>query len=979
MKTIYTKLILMMFFIMMLSNLQALNHVRHRVHKSTARYHSGVAPQFINGIAQVPINPTTIPQFVDPLPHFAAGLRVNARKGGNLIIKSVPHKQVALSTGTVLSTGVIGTENPTVGSGNYWTYSISADNGVTWTAPNWPANTIEAERGKALNVKYRNELYDQTYEDLNLTVDQMVHWAMPVTTADPYSGPVPVVTHLHGGEVSSQSDGNPYAWFTPGFALKGPAWGIDGTDSVYHYPNTQQAAILWFHDHIMGATRLNVYAGLEGFYLLRGTDEENDHLPGWSGDDLVKEVACEGTSGTFSHDPYLAEIELLIQDRMFNNKGELFWPIEEPTNPQLPYWSPEFFGNVITVNGKSWPYLSVAPRKYRFRVLNGCNARFLNMWLSDMTNHVNGPKIQVIGTDGGLLDKSVELDPNVLKPSPLPSGTSPTGLFLAPSERFDIIIDFTGQEGKTLTLLNDAVYPFPSGDLTDPSLDGHVMQFVVNGEMISSEDHAVFGTDKSQVPTSLRQNSIVKLTDFSGGMNVTPARMRQLTLNESEGDVGPLEVLINNSHYDNNEMVIEPGSFGDVTEHPTEGTTEMVQIINTTEDAHPIHIHLVQFQLVSRQAYDSTYNELYDTSFQGGAFKPASGPPMSYDTPNGDGAVGGNPAVSPYLTGSPRPPLPEESGWKDTFKVLPGEVTTLIIRYAPTDLPITTPASGLLFDFDPSKGQGYVWHCHILDHEDNEMMRPFWVEPSPFRVKQTCLNSTDSPYTAPIGMTNYIWKVPAGGTVINGGGSGDNYVTVQWSSSGQKLVTVNYTNGSWQLSIPSVFGVNVNTLPETPVISQTGNSVNSSASNGNQWFYSVTETGSGILIDNATGQVYSPDQTGWYWTLVTLNGCSSNESNRVYFDTSATLLGENRASNSVAIHPSINNGGFTVSIFSPDLQLFTINVYNNLGQMVYQKNNISVEAKLDQHIDLQPISDGQYTVSVSNKTNQVIKKILIKK
>jgi len=924
---------------------------------------------------QVPIDPLSIPQFVDPLPHFAAGLRVNARTGGNLIVKAVPHQQIALSTGTVLSTGTIGAEHPDVGKGNYWTYTISKDNGSTWTPPLWPAFTIEAQKGKPLTVKYQNGLFGQTYASVNLTVEQMIHWAMPVMTPDPYSGPVPIVTHLHGGEVPSESDGGPYAWFTPGYAIKGAAWGIDGTDSVYQYANTQEAATLWFHDHAMGATRLNVYAGLAGYYFLRGTEEESDQLPGWSGDDLVKEVAPSGTLGTFNQVPYLPEIEIAVQDRMFDTQGGLYWPID-PTNPAFQYWTPEFFGNVMMVNGKSWPFLSVAPRKYRFRVLDGCNARFLNMWLRDLVNNVNGPKIKVVGTDGGLLDSPVVLDPNVLKSSPLPSGQSPTGLFMAPGERFDVIIDFTGMEGKTFTLLNDAIFPFPSGDIPDPALDGRIMQFVVNGQMVSAANHANSGTDKSRVPTSLRDNPLVKLTDFSGGINVTPAKKRQLTLNESEGPNGPLEILVNNSHYDNNGMVVTPGMFGDATEHPTEGTTELVQIINTTMDAHPMHFHLVQFQLVSRQEYNTAdYEMAYNAAFAGGTYKPATGPPANYDVLNADGALGGNPAISTFLIGSPRPPLPEERGWKDTYKTYPGEVATYIIRYAPTNLPVTTPASDLMFGFDPSKGPGYVWHCHIIDHEDNEMMRPYWVEPSPFRAQQVCQNNTENMYQAPTGMTNYLWNIPAGGTVVSGGGVNDNSVRIKWTTEGYKLVTVNYTSGIWKLSIPSVFGVNVNPIPVTPAISNVDGSLTSNATAGNQWYFSTTETGNGTVVTGATTNVYRPTQNGWYWTNVTLKECSSAQSNRINYLISelANLTG----GRNISVYPSLNDGNFNLSITVPDQQIFSILVHNSVGQLIYEKKNVLVDSRLDQQIDLRPIPNGLYTVVLMNGKEQVVKKILI--
>jgi FtsP/CotA-like multicopper oxidase with cupredoxin domain len=936
-----------------------------------------IYPVAANIAIQVPIDPTIVPQFVDPLPHFAAGLRVNAKEGGNLIVKAVPHQQIALSTGTVLNTGTIGSANPTVGLGNYWTYTISKDNGTTWTPPLWPACTIEAQRGNPLTVKYQNGLYGQTYASVNLTVEQMIHWAMPVMTPDPYSGPVPIVTHLHGGEVASMYDGGPYSWFTPGYAIKGAAWGIDGTDSIYHYGNTQEPATLWIHDHAMGATRLNVYAGLAAYYFLRGTDEEADKLPGWSGDDLVKEVAPAGKSGTFNTVPYLPEIELAIQDRMFDTQGGLYWPIN-PTNPNFPNWTPEFFGNIIMVNGKSWPFLSVAPRKYRFRVLDGCNARFLNLWLKDTVNNVFGPKIQVVGTDGGLLDVPTTIDASILKASPLPSGFSPTGLFMAPGERFDVIIDFTGMQGKTFSLLNDAVFPYPSGDIPNPALDGRIMQFVVNGQMVSAENHTSAGTDKSQVPASLRQKNIVKLTDFTGGTNVTPDKKRQLTLNESEGPNGPLEILVNNSHYDNNGMLPVAGLFGDVTEHPTEGTTEVVQIINTTMDAHPMHFHLVEFQLVSRQAYNAMdYEMAYGAAFEGGTYKPAAGPPSNYNVLNSDGALGGNPSITPFLIGSPRPPLPEEKGWKDTYKAYPGELTTFIIRYAPTDVAINATPSQLMFGFDPSKGPGYVWHCHIIDHEDNEMMRPYYVEPSPLRAQQACLNSTENTYQAPTGMTNYLWNIPSDGTVLSGGGVNDNSAKIKWTTTGRKLVTVNYTSGIWKLSVPSVFGVNVNDIPATPTATNVNGVLTSSAPTGNQWFYSSTQNGVGNEITAATNNTYLPIQNGWYWTSVTLTGCNSNPSNRINI-LNTGLINTGTGTN-FNVYPSLSDGHFTASISIPDQEIFSIAVFNTLGQKIFEQNNLKVNMEFKKEIDLRPAPSGIYTILFSTNSKQVLRKIFINK
>lgn len=680
---------------------------------------------------QIPLNPKNVPQFVDPLPHFA-GQRVDA-SGESLIIRYVPSTQVAVSTGTVLANGTVGV-TPGAGVARFWTYRISNDNGTTFTPAFWPAFTIEARRGIPVNVTYENKLDNETYASVNLIADQTLHWADPggdgmSMKMGPYEGPIPVSPHLHGGEVPAESDGGPNSWFTPASEpWFGPSWGVDGTDEHYFYPNTQEAATLWYHDHALGVTRLNVYAGLAGFYFLRGDDEENARLPGWSGDDLVQEVLPVGRTGTFAPQPYLPEIEVVFQDRMFDNQGGLYYPNLAPNPMVHPYWTPEFVGDIITVNGKTWPYLSVAPRKYRFRLLNGSNARFYEIWLQDLATGLNGPQIVQVGTDGGLLD------------APVPIAGK---LILAPGERADVVIDFRGSAlGQVWTLRNSGNTPYPKGGPPNGATVGRLMQFVVNGKMVSALNPAQPGSDKSELRTSLRATPLVKLTNFAGVVNSQPSVVRQLTLNEVMGMGGPLEVLVNNTKWDGNGHM-EPG-LGE-TETPVEGTTELWQIINLTADAHPIHLHLVQFQLVSRQKINlNSYNKAYLAAF-GGIYQPAAGPPLPYNTPNGDGALGGNPGVTPFLQGKLSAALPNEMGWKDTYIVYPGEVTTFAVRFAPTDIPLTAQPSELLFGFDPSAGPGYVWHCHIIDHEDNEMMRPYAVLPSPARSAQfTMLKSSQA-------------------------------------------------------------------------------------------------------------------------------------------------------------------------------------------------------------------------------------------
>jgi FtsP/CotA-like multicopper oxidase with cupredoxin domain len=243
---------------------------------------------------------------------------------------------------------------------------------------------------------------------------------------------------------------------------------------------------------------------------------------------------------------------------------------------------------------------------------------------------------------------------------------------------------------------------------------------------------------------------MVRLTDGSGNMLVAPDRKRQLILKEAQGPGGPLEVLVNNTKFDGLKspgiQVEFPGDG--VSELPRVGSTELWEIINLTMDAHPMHTHLVQFQIVDRQPFNTDtvdpvvgYPAKWASAFFNGANAkcgtpsfddtnpcPGYGPPLSYKAFNADGALGGNPAVGPYLVGAKRPPAPEESGWKDTAKAIPGEVLRILVRWAPTSTPVKWASPGRnFFPFDPTKGPGYVWHCHIIDHEDNEMMRPYSV------------------------------------------------------------------------------------------------------------------------------------------------------------------------------------------------------------------------------------------------------------
>lgn len=517
-----------------------------------------------------------------------------------------------------------------------------------------PGSTFEARRGIPVKVKWVNKLKGKHM----FAVDPTLHWAnpngMPMDPLKPWPAyppgfekaqrPVPTVTHLHGAEVQSDSDGHPDAWFTQD-NKHGPGF----TSPVYTYPNEQEATTLWYHDHALGLTRLNVYAGLAGFYLLRDGKKRNKYF---------SEKRLNLPKGKY-------EIPLVIQDKSFYTDGSLQYA-NAGLNPDIhPYWTPGFAGNTITVNGKVWPNLNVDRCQYRFRILNGSNGRFYNLSLS------NGMKFTQIGSDGGLLKSPAEL----------------SQLLIAPSERADILIDFSGMEpGTTVRFLNDAVTPFPFGGPPDPQTVGQIMQFTVP-----------LNAPKPIKPKALPKilNHIPKLTP--------DAPERILTLNDIAGPTGPpIQMLLNG------QMWSSPD-----TETPMVGSTEDWMLIGMTAGAHPIHLHLIQFQLISRQ----NYNVQEYTS----KWEEVNGPLPLHHPPK---IV----PVEPYLIGDPIPPQENEIGWKDTIVTNPGQVTRIRVRFAPQDVPVELSEPGInYFPFDPASGVGYVWHCHLMDHEDNEMMRPMKI------------------------------------------------------------------------------------------------------------------------------------------------------------------------------------------------------------------------------------------------------------
>jgi len=564
-------------------------------------------------VSAAPLDPLSLEKYVDPLPIPSVMPQAppNYYEVGMWQIQHKLHRDLPPTT--------------------MWAYGPSPE------LASVPGPTIEAVRNTPIQVHWVNHLPMEHL--LAYAIDPTLHMAHA------HMG-CPTVVHLHGGATEPQSDGHPEAWFTPGFAEKGPTW----KKEVYTYANRQPPTTLWYHDHALGYTRLNMHCGLFGFYLLRDPGHEPPGLP----------------SGRY-------EIPLVIQDQLLNDDGSLFYP-NVGDNPEHPVWVPEFFGDLITVNGKIWPRLDVEPRKYRFRILNASNARVYALALNDRASGMPGPAFQVIGSDGGYLPAPVRLAG--------PGNQGPPELTIATAERADVVIDFSRlAPGTELIMKNHGRAPFPSGDPVDPQTTGDVMMFRV----VPST-----GPDPSTVPDVLAQ--VERLAN--------PSNTRRLWLQEVEGENGPLMALLSGLTW------MDP-----VTETPVVGSTEVWEIYNTTEDAHPIHIHLIQFQVLDSQPFDVD-RFMASVEGTGGA------------SHVGFGRQGrGKKWRDDYLRGSPKPPEEEDAGWKDTFRMMPGEVTRVIVRFAPQD---GMPA----FAFDATAEPGYVWHCHISEHEDNDMMRPYMLVPA---------------------------------------------------------------------------------------------------------------------------------------------------------------------------------------------------------------------------------------------------------
>jgi spore coat protein A len=585
--------------------------------------------------------------------------------------------------------------HPDLGATTLWGYDPAAALGTTNWKPAHLGGIIVARKGVPVQLTARNRLPSTPI----LPVDPTLPGAS--------DGPNRTAVHLHGGLVPWVSDGGPMAWFAPD-GRKGMSFvnvlnpKAAPNEGEYYYPNQQSARMLWYHDHAMGITRLNAYAGIASAYIIRDDFEGNLRNAG-----LPDYIEKGGR-----------ELPIVIQEKIFVDRDTIHkldptWPGSRETGSlwyphvyEADRWNvstapdascvPEFFGDTMLANGTVYPQATVEARRYRLRILNATQARFMNLQLyvddgspsgitlnsSGNPRNAPGPSFLQIGTEGGLLPRPVVVPSNV----PFNPQTIGGSLILAPGERADVIVDFSGFAGKKIILYTDAPAPFPMGDEDNDfkplSASGLNTREILRFNIVPATS--------ADSPLQITQN-----TDLTAGNDPLPIRLgdtnvpsgltvRQLTLNEDFDSYGRLiqrlgTNQLNGGSYARNYM--DPA-----TEMPLAGSMEVWQIVNLTGDTHPMHFHLANVQIISRQPFaDDAY------------------------------------AGTPLYTGPARPPEANECGWKETVRMNPGEVTTILIPFNLPKVPFSVPSSPMW------GGHEYVWHCHILEHEEHDMMRPLII------------------------------------------------------------------------------------------------------------------------------------------------------------------------------------------------------------------------------------------------------------
>jgi len=665
-------------------------------------------------------DPFIQPKFINPVPNaLDPGFIYQTQRTGKI-------NKIKVAVGqSVQMTGLVGPDGVTPVPTTVWGYGDKQ----FYT---WPGRTFQVRSDEPLEVKWENRLLDAAGFPLpylitgkdnssigfgdytgRSVVDTSLHWAYSLHGYEQYSiatNGVPIVAHVHGGHSDFQFDGNPEFFFNPGWTVRGPQW----VEKKYLYDNSQPAGTVWYHDHALGITRLNVYTGMAGFYIIR--------------DDFDTGIVGNGLD--LPAFPY--EAAFAIQDRMFKDNGEFFYPAfpgdpfyadfitdEGAILPDPPFIGggptglAEFFGDHMVVNGLIWPKMNVEPRNYRLRFLNGCDSRFLAVQFfrvdvedTDLGGGTGPLPFTVIGSDQGLAS----------------SPTTVTTLLMETGSRYDVVFDFKGFGSSDRIIMANIGGDEPfGGDIPGPQVFGETDRIMAFDVVLPLDPSVPDAT-----PTGINFGPVIP----------APTRLRKVALFEGLDEFGRLQPLLgtaepatdfagNPINWPNTPEYINAGLVGQMegsiawhsptTENPALDTTEEWEIWNVTGDAHPVHLHLVNFEIMGREkiVWDSHTteddrvipNDLYAEPADDGTYL------VNQPVVQHNGLLGNGFRIVSLTYGAavPQPAEYVENAPKDMVTALPGQITRVKATF--------------------DKPGRYVWHCHILSHEDHEMMRVMYVGP----------------------------------------------------------------------------------------------------------------------------------------------------------------------------------------------------------------------------------------------------------